>query len=588
MIRPLLLVAGAAALWTWTAAAEEAPKPASAAPAAADDVQDLLYMAEKRPLRVRLHLRVSGEPVRKRWENFMAQLFKYADVNDDQVLSKEEAARLPAPALIKNLLDGQFLGTNTPLPFDQLDADKDGKVTLQELMAYFIKSGCGPVQALTDRERSAGAAPLTDALFKHLDPKGEGKLSKKALQSAKDTLFALDVNDDELISTEELLPGSRFAFGGPDKQGKDKPAPLLALVNRDEPPAKQAAPLLARYDKEKKGKLSRSEIDLDEAVFAAFDVDKDGSLDPKELAKWLSEPADLELVVPLREPRVPLDLLDQPTFAPDVDKDLSFEMLKRDAQVLSPVACLSGKADAGLTLASGSAFIEIHKERSSQWSIGRRRYEFLQKFQGALRGEEFVAKKTALRNRELGSLFACLDRNGDGKATEAEFNAFFDLLAEVNRSFTVVMLNERGPCLFELLDTNRDKHLGARELQGAWKYLAAWDKDKDGAISKQEVPRLFQVIVSCGRPARLGAIDGVEGGLESADKDRKAGPLWFRTMDVNGDGDVSRREWLGSEEDFRRIDKDGDGLIDAQEAAEADAWFRQKSTQRTLRNAEER
>jgi Ca2+-binding EF-hand superfamily protein len=138
------------------------------------------------------------------------------------------------------------------------------------------------------------------------------------------------------------------------------------------------------------------------------------------------------------------------------------------------------------------------------------------------------------------------------------------------------MLSDRGPCLFELLDTNRDKHLGVRELRDAWKNLAAWDANKDGAISKDEVPRLLQVTISCGRPARLGAIDGIEGGLEPAEKERQAGPLWFRKMDVNGDGDVSRREWLGTEEDFRRIDTDGDGLIDAQEAAMADWWIRKR------------
>jgi Ca2+-binding EF-hand superfamily protein len=52
------------------------------------------------------------------------------------------------------------------------------------------------------------------------------------------------------------------------------------------------------------------------------------------------------------------------------------------------------------------------------------------------------------------------------------------------------------------------------------------------------------------------------------------GPLWFRKMDRNNDGDVSFREWLGTEEEFRRIDADGDGLISADEADRADALLK--------------
>ena len=48
-----------------------------------------------------------------------------------------------------------------------------------------------------------------------------------------------------------------------------------------------------------------------------------------------------------------------------------------------------------------------------------------------------------------------------------------------------------------------------------------------------------------------------------------AGPSWFRKMDRNRDGDISRREFLGPRAEFDRLDGDGDGLIDAAEAARA-------------------
>jgi hypothetical protein len=51
-------------------------------------------------------------------------------------------------------------------------------------------------------------------------------------------------------------------------------------------------------------------------------------------------------------------------------------------------------------------------------------------------------------------------------------------------------------------------------------------------------------------------------------------------MDKNGDGDVSPREFLGTPEDFRRIDTNGDGLIDPEEAEAADKWFARRPLSR--------
>jgi hypothetical protein len=94
-----------------------------------------------------------------------------------------------------------------------------------------------------------------------------------------------------------------------------------------------------------------------------------------------------------------------------------------------------------------------------------------------------------------------------------------------------------------------------------------------------DIPRQFRLTVSRGQAVPvLGVPAGSSVSLPGRPQGR--GPLWFRKMDRNGDGDVSRREFLGSQADFERIDTDGDGLIDVQEAERADAWFRQKLQKR--------
>ena len=60
-------------------------------------------------------------------------------------------------------------------------------------------------------------------------------------------------------------------------------------------------------------------------------------------------------------------------------------------------------------------------------------------------------------------------------------------------------------------------------------------------------------------------------------------PAWFTKMDINGDGDISPKEWLGDEETFNEIDTDKDGLISA---AEARAFEAKKPKDQTKEPAE--
>jgi Ca2+-binding EF-hand superfamily protein len=255
--------------------------------------------------------------------------------------------------------------------------------------------------------------------------------------------------------------------------------------------------------------------------------------------------------------------------------DSGLEVFNPDKRTMALASSLHKKSD-GLLLALDNALIEMRREDQapqSPTSPGVRGF-YLQQFRAAAGDKKVLEKKDAADNQFLAGVFALMDRNGDGKLTEAEVTEFLDVHALGSTAFVTLTQGDQGRGLFELIDTNRDGRLSPRELKNAWKTLEPWDLDGDGCISRNEIPRRLQLIISHGRPASNSpaAAPAVAPVVSKA----RSGPLWFRKMDRNGDGDVSRKEFLGSDEDFDRIDTDHDGLISEKEAVAADEWFRKK------------
>ena len=133
-------------------------------------------------------------------------------------------------------------------------------------------------------------------------------------------------------------------------------------------------------------------------------------------------------------------------------------------------------------------------------------------------------------------------------------------------------------CASRAMDADGDSRLSLREMRNAWNRLAPFAKN--GFIEKSNIPRQFRLTLSNGRPPGRNVPPGVGVGPEFRTMRPARGPRWFQKMDRNGDGDVSRAEFLGTEEQFKKLDADGDGLISLEEAERGDKWFRDQLRKR--------
>ncbi len=564
----------------------------------AGEVQDFVFLAEARPILVRLRVQVDGAPVQAGYAAFLKHLFAYLDVDGNGVLNKAEAERIPP---LDQILSGMpvsgiaaFGGGGGPAgpTFADIDTNKDGKVNLAELTAYYRGKGFTPFQTEFDAKQGnqfamlGGGGPsrptpaaIGEAVFNLLDTDKDGKLTAAELAVAADVLLRKDENEDDLVTPRELVPnkGGQKAKGGGGMmafglgQAKTPENPYVVLVD-----AKRHAPNLVSHFQKRYGagiapdqlKLSRKTLGLDDKAFAALDANGDGVVDAKELAGFVKRTPDVELVLRLG----------------------TLELNEQRVQMLAGTG-VSFKARDHLALFDlGATRLELRgyeHERTDRLG-GIVRTQFLAQFQQAAKGGKGdLNAKQAEASPLFRSVFKAMDRDGDGKVTEQEFVAYLDKLEDLKRraraACVTLVVEDQSRGLFDLLDTNRDGHLSLRELRGADRLLLELGCVRKGFLTKADLPRSYLLKLRRGS-AKQGGFDLSEvfeqlyqGSYEESGGDyATAGPMWFRKMDRNRDGDVSRKEFLGTDDQFREIDADGDGLISAAEAERYDALCRKK------------
>ncbi len=529
------------------------------------DHVDLLYLAEPCPVFVRLHIRVDGQSYHDVWQDYVEQYFDELDEDDDNVLSLAEAKNLPASTATPNTTFGRVraffksLGSNGKAgPLRSEDMSK------ADVSRYLQQLGQGPFSLNVVRRTSSfgglSAENGPTGLFERIDTDRSGRISRAELQSAASSLHKNDLDDDQMISAEELQSVNAFStfMAMRTERVKNATSPVLRLKTGEM--AEQAvAQLLKNYDGENAETrkpdrhLSRDEIQLSRSIFQEFDTDSDSLLDESELEHLAGN------LVPTLEFTVRI--------GKRAEHESSFTLESSNASEAISVRKMPNGAPAVVLKAEQIVF------SADGGAGGAEGIKALAKQQFAAVDTDnngYLDWKETARNSGLTSTFRDADRDGDKKVFQDEFLDYLERRYNVSRSRTALNISGPHRKLFEILDTDSDRRLSQRELAAAVDQFDVWDSNGDKQLASSELPRQYRLSVGRATPdlGALGNLAAIQFAYApAAQPPRKStGPIWFQRMDHNRDGDLSRREFLFKADWFNRLDADKNGLVDPKEA----------------------
>ena len=441
-----------------------------------EEIQDLLFLGDTRPLLIRLHIRVNGEGHHGRWREFVGRLHVDADTDSNRVVTRAEANR--AIDRVYQLQTNSAVLRAAPQPRRPLLVPPD--IVTFEDMADQMRSISRDFEIV----RQAPAATSNDeATFRLLDRDHDGYLSLEELAVVASSLAGLDIDDDETINAEELginlNPAVNRTVVRTTTGMNATPAQVASLIMvSDQRPQNLAQIIIRRYDAgpialiNREQTLQAGELPIAREAFVRIDSNRNGSIDATELERAIKDVADLELIVRLgrREPG-------QATIE-------RLEGSGRDLPFGAPGFRMIGDL---ILIELATTMIELRTEPDGTDPSAATRATLETRFRTAdLDSNGYLDKAEMHKVVPLATRFEQADRNGDGKLTEAEWRAHADRQAEVTGLRTFLQSLEQGPSFLDLLDDNRDRRLGPRELQDAARRILLEDRDGDGQVSLRE------------------------------------------------------------------------------------------------------
>ncbi len=519
-----------------------------------DNVVRLLLLLPGGPIVFDVSMTIDGWPYQVPLEAIVDEWQKVIDPDDAGKTTWAEALANPRFADGRMAYTAQNEQVRDRL-VQQYDTNGDSLIDRGELRRLVAQSTGGASFALLNYNYSQN---LSGPLQELLDTDSSGELSPEELAEVEARLKSRDANDNDVLDQNELL-ASGGAYGVQRRGAVARREQILYHVTSSTDFAALHQVLAARYGKD--GALSIESFALVPGLGLRLDINRDSSIDKDELAGLLSIFPHLQLELNLGETgALPAGLR-----VVSVTEDLR-QRLRSPVEVTENEQFVLDVPGARVQV-SASNVTPTYANYDQSVTAMMNQYD---------KDKNGYLEKDELQ-QGLAQQFDAWDANADGKVFADEIKASYEKLQANTFKRVSAGAADQGNALFATIDANGDGRIGLREMHAAAERLATLDTDGNGEVAAVEIPLNVRVALARGPYAYQGLYDYRQvrnfssgGAVGPGQQQKPDGPEWFFRMDRNVDGDISPREFLGDAELFNKIDTNGDGFIDKDEAKAAD------------------